>query len=189
MPELAWKTEPAANKKITMVNNLSTSNVRIFVFGTLRAGGRLDYYMEGTSPLGLYYTRGQLMQSEIGSAYIDFKQRDIATIGEVYHVNFACLKRINHLESTSGEFPKGYDLDMIPVWQYTEGEKKDFNEDKKIMAFFYKRRNEPRPIKSGDWINRVNPIEEIGRYLMEETNHTIYPEDVIAHMTQYMLDY
>ena len=172
-----------------MVNNLSTSNIRIFVFGTLRAGGRLDYYMEGTSPMGLYYTKGQLMQSEIGSAYIDFKQKEKATIGEVYHVNFSCLQRINHLESTSGEFPKGYDLDLIPVWQYDEGQKVDFNEDKKIMAFFYKRRNEPRPILNGDWINRINPIEEIGRYLMDITQSKIYPEDLISHMTQYMQGY
>lgn len=172
-----------------MVNNLSTSNIRIFVFGTLRAGGRLDYYMEGTSPMGLYYTRGQLMQSEIGSAYIDFAKTDQATIGEVYNVNFPCLQRVNHLESTSGEFPKGYDLEIIPVWRYNGDDSIDFNEDKKIMAFVYKRRNEPRPIKNGDWINRINPLEEIGRFLRAESNHTLYPEDLITHMMRYMKDY
>lgn len=171
---------------LDMVNNVSIANIRIFVFGTLRRGGRLDYYMEGTSPLGLYYTRGQLMQSTIGSAYIDFNLAEAATIGEVYHVDFACLLRINHLESTSGEFPRGYDLDIIPVWQYKEGEEVDFNEDKKILAFFYKRRNQARPIKSGDWINQINPIDEIGRHLASVKDKTIYPEDMLAHMKDSM---
>jgi len=55
-----------------MFNNLHTPNIRVFVFGTLRKGGRLDFYMEGSKFQGMCYTQGQLMKSEIGSAYIDF---------------------------------------------------------------------------------------------------------------------
>ena len=67
---------------------------------------------------GMCYIQGQLMKSEIGSAYIDFNDKSAYTIGELYLVNFYCLLRINHLESTSGEFPAGYDINPIKVWPY-----------------------------------------------------------------------
>ena len=168
-----------------MINNLLIPNIRIFVFGTLRAGGRLDYYMEGTTPLGLHYTRGQLMQSTIGSAYINFDNHEAGTIGEVYNVNYYCLQRINHLESTSGEFPRGYDLDLIPVWSHTDGNEFNFKEDSQTLAFFYRRRNHARPIVGGDWVKRKRPIEEIGKFLESQTEHTIYHSDVIKYMETY----
>jgi len=31
-------------------DNLKIPNIRLFVFGTLRVGEELDYYMEGSSP-------------------------------------------------------------------------------------------------------------------------------------------
>ena len=171
-----------------MINNLITPNIPLFVFGTLRVGGRLDYYMEGSTPNGLFYTEGQLMESENGSAYIDFSQTQAATIGELHYINYFCLQRINHLESTWGEFPKAYDLGLIPIWNMVSNEAYEFNEQTQTLALCYKRREAAR-ILSGDWTLRKNPIEEIGRFLSEETDKMLYHSDLIAHMGEYLKNY
>ena len=159
--------------------------IKVFVFGTLRKGGRLDYYMEGSKFSGNYYARGQLMKSETGSAYIDFEQADAYTRGELYLMNFAGLLRIDHLESTSGEFPKGYDLSIEPVWKVT-GSDYDFKEKDKTHAFVYKRRNKPQKILSGDWINRPKPVLEIKRFLSISNVNEITDEELIEHMKSYL---
>jgi len=169
-----------------MLNNLRTPNIRVFVFGTLRKGGRLDFYMEGSQFQGMYYTQGQLMKSEIGSAYIDFTHKNAYTIGELYLVNFYCLLRIDHLESTSGEFPAGYDLDLIPFWPYYVGEEIDFSKEKKSIALFYRRRNEPVKIKCGDWINRKNPIEAMESLLVAERNRNLNQDEIMNKMIEYL---
>lgn len=171
-----------------MVNNLRIPNIRLFVFGSLRIGGKLDYFMEGSSPLGLYYTCGQLMESSVGSAYIDFEVTTMGTIGELHHVNYYCLQRINYLEFTSAEFPKGYDLSLIPVWVYDESinmSTVNFQEEQKTMAFCYRRRENSK-VTSGDWINRKNATEEIGYFLRKETRKTLYYNDIIKHMLNYL---
>ncbi|MFN8254424.1 MAG: gamma-glutamylcyclotransferase [Bacteroidales bacterium] len=169
-----------------MMDNLNLPNIRIFVFGTLRKDDRLDFYMEGSKFEHMCYTRGQLMLSELGSAYIDFKYQDAYTIGELYHVNYYCLLRINHLESVSAEFPTGYDIDLLPVWPYKPGEKIDFDESKKQMAFFYRRRSEPVKILSGDWVNRKNPIKEIERYLKTAGNKMLSDDQIINQLIDYL---
>lgn len=168
-----------------MINNLRIPNIRLFVFGTLRVGGKLDYYMEGSSPLGLYFTRGQLMESPIGSAYIDFHDQEAYTIGELHHVNYYCLQRINHLEITWGEFPQGYELQLVPVWPYYETVTPLFSDEQKTMALCYKRREDSKVI-SGDWIKRRDVMEEIGHLLREETEKTIYHNDVVEHLLSYL---
>ncbi len=167
-----------------MTNN-NDFPIKVFVFGTLRQGGRLDYYMNGSVFAGKYYTEGQLMKSEIGSAYIDFNIKDIATIGELYYLDFPGLLRIDHLESTSGEFPKGYDLDLTPIWELTDS-KNTFNSKEESYAFVYKRRNEPVKIKSGDWIKRHKPIDEIKKFLNNSDNKRINAENLISHMLRYL---
>jgi len=171
-----------------MINNLLIPNIRLFIFGTLRKGSKFDYYMEGSSPLGLYYTRGQLMESTIGSAYINFNDKESRTIGELYNVNYYCLQRIHHLENTSGEFPKGYDLDLIPVWIYEEGKECNFNEAEKVLSLFYKRRNEAIKVPSGDWKKRKDTLSEIHDYLSTEVVKPLYHNDVISHIMEYLRD-
>jgi gamma-glutamylcyclotransferase (GGCT)/AIG2-like uncharacterized protein YtfP len=169
-----------------MSNNLTLANIRIFVFGTLRQGGRLDFYMEGSKFQGMYYTRGQLMKSELGSAYIDFKYTEAYTIGELYKVDYYCLLRINHLESVSGEFPTGYDIDLLPIWSYDPKKSVDFNESKKEMALFYRRRSEPLKIHNGDWINRTNPIREIEKFLVAQSNKVVTENEIVNHISEYL---
>lgn len=169
-----------------MKDNFKNRVIKLFVFGTLREGGKLDYYMDGSLCAGKFYTEGQLMKSEIGSAYIDFDYKRVATIGEIYYLNYPGLQRIDHLESTSGEFPKGYDLDLIPVWELKEPDKYLFKEKEKSYALFYRRRNDPVKILSGDWINRKRPVGEIGKILSENTDENFDPEKLIAFMTEYL---
>jgi gamma-glutamylcyclotransferase (GGCT)/AIG2-like uncharacterized protein YtfP len=170
-----------------MINNLRIPNIRLFVFGTLRVEGKLDYYMEGSSPLGLYYTQGQLMESANGSAYINFEDVGTGTIGELHHVNYYCLQRINHLEITWNEFPKRYDLSLIPVWSY-QGQSVEtltYPDETKTMALCYKIR-EASKVESGDWINRKNVIEAVGNFLKEETVKTLYHNDVTSFVVDYL---
>jgi gamma-glutamylcyclotransferase (GGCT)/AIG2-like uncharacterized protein YtfP len=169
-----------------MSSNLTKANIRIFVFGTLRKGDRLDFYMEGSELQGKYYTKGQLMLSEMGAAYIDFNSNDAFTIGELYKVNYYCLQRIDHLENLSGEFPTGYDIDLLPVWPYDPNKPVDFDEKKKEIALFYRRRSSPVKIASGDWVNRKKPIAEIDRFLKNKDNQIISADDIINHMIEYL---
>lgn len=169
-----------------MNNNLTSPNIRLFVFGTLRKGGRLDFYMEGSEFKGMYYTQGQLMKSEMGSAYIEFKYDGAHTIGELYNVNFYCLQRINHLESVSGEFPTGYDIDLIPIWPYDKNKPVDFDESKKELALFYRRRSEPVKIMSGDWVNRTTPIREIEKYLVGKRDANLTENNILEHIIDYL---
>lgn len=168
-----------------MINNLRSLNIRLFVFGTLRTGGELDYYMEGSSLLGLYYTRGQLMESANGSAHVDFSVEHASTLGELHHINFYCLQRINHLEVTWSEFPKGYELTIVPVWVYDDSMPPTFNEDQKNMALCYKRRENTK-IGSGNWGKRKDIMDEIGILLKNETERAIYYNDVINHIINYL---
>lgn len=174
-----------AKNKI-MIDNLIIPNIRLFIFGTLRKGCKFDYYMEGSNPLGLYYSKGTLMESTIGSAYIDFNNGKGKTIGELYHVNYFCLQRINHLENTSGEFPKGYDLDILPVWIHNSEREITFNEDEKTIALYYRRRHSPIPVPGGDWMDRKDVLGEIEKLLRTETEKTLYHNDVINYIMKYL---
>ncbi len=168
-----------------MTNNNQDFPIKLFVFGTLRKGCRLTFYTDGSKFAGKYYTEGQLMLSETGGAYIDFEVKNTAVIGELYYMNFSALLRIDHLESTSGEFPKGYDLGIAPIWKYNN-ENFDFSNINKSSAFIYKRRNSPTVIKSGDWLLRPNPVNEIKNYLKQKSKKKIKPEDLISHINNYL---
>ncbi|MBN1252531.1 MAG: gamma-glutamylcyclotransferase [Bacteroidales bacterium] len=169
-----------------MIDNLTKAKIKLFVFGTLRKGGRLDFYMEGSQFQGMYYTQGQLMKSEVGSAYIDFNDKSAHTIGELYLVNFYCLLRINHLESTSGEFPAGYDINTIKIWPYQVGEEIEFEEKNREIAFFYLRRTNPIKVKSGDWINRTKPITTIEKYLVGNRAKNLTPNEIVNYIDEYL---
>ena len=169
-----------------MSNNLTEANIPIYVFGTLRKGDRLDFYMEGSKFERMCYTQGQLMKSELGSAYIDFKDKSAYTLGELYHVNFYCLLRINHLENISGEFPTGYEIDLLPIWDYNPNVPANFDTDKRQLVLFYRRISEPTKIISGDWINRKNPIKEIEKYLISKRDVALKDVDIINHIKEYL---
>ncbi len=162
------------------INNTKNYNIRIFVFGTLRKGERLEFYMDDDNYKGLHYTRGQLMKAENGSVYIDFSNPKAITIGELYEVNFACLQRINHLEAVSGEFPKGYDLAVLPVWKLDKDKGYVFSQKSKTDAFFYQRRNRPFRIINGDYTTDFEPIKTIGCFLKNTNDKNINSKEILS---------
>lgn len=168
-----------------MINNLRFANIRLFVFGTLRTGGELDYYMEGSKLLGLYYVHGQLMESASGSAYVDFSATQAKTIGELHHIDFYCLQRINHLEVTWSDFPKGYELTLIPVWEYDRSKATTSHEKKESMALCYKRRENVK-IREGNWLEHKDIMGEISHFLRAETKKAVFYNDVITHLVNYL---
>jgi gamma-glutamylcyclotransferase (GGCT)/AIG2-like uncharacterized protein YtfP len=168
-----------------MEKSVTNCPIKMFVFGTLRKGDRLDYYMDGSKFAGKYYLEGQLMMSELGAAYIDFKEKNVATIGELHYINYPGLQRIDHLESRSGEFPKGYDLSIVPVWKLEKEGEYAFDDKNKEYAFFYRRRDEPIKIKSGDWLKRKQPSDEISKYMKEHLDNAT-PDSIINHMKKYL---
>ncbi len=167
-----------------MENNLNQHLVRIFVFGTLRQGQRFDFYMGGSVFCGKAYARGQLMMAENGSVYIDVTDHDAYTIGEIYLVDFYSLKAINHLETKSGEFPKGYDLTMIPVWDLDKNPDHNFDLDNAEYSFYYRRRNEPIKIIGGDYSAHHDPVEVIGNYLRSSEEIIENPQQIVDFMKQ-----
>jgi len=171
------------------MNNLTNTIIPVWVFGTLRKGGELAYYMDGSLMKGFYYCQGQLMMSENGNAFIDIEAGKAATLGELYYVDYACLQRINHLESKSGEFPKSYDLDMIQIFPFDSDQNAVFDIKKAQWAFFYKRRSEPVKIKNGDWLQRKRPIEELGKFLSAETQVPHTENDVLNYMKKYLYEW
>jgi len=171
-----------------MIENCNQANIRIFVFGTLRIGERLDFYMDGSKPCGLYYTQGQLMKAENGSVYIDFSYKNAVTIGELHVVNFYCLQRINHLEAVSGEFPKGYDLAILPIWRLNKSGEFTFKEEDKTIAFFYRRRNEPVKILGGDYTLHLDPIKHIRELLRLQTEKFVTEEEIIQSVNKLLED-
>lgn len=162
-------------------DNKKQYNIRIFVFGTLRKGERLEFYMDDENYKGLYYTKGQLMKAENGSVYIDFNNEKAVTIGEMYEVNFACLQRINHLEAVSGEFPKGYDLAVLPIWKLNETKGYVFSKKCKTYAFFYQRRNRPFRILNGDYSADFEPVSVLKKFLDSETERVLEPNEIISY--------
>ncbi|MBQ3688654.1 MAG: gamma-glutamylcyclotransferase [Bacteroidales bacterium] len=165
-----------------MINNQKSHIIKIFVFGTLLKGQRFDFYMGGSTYGGKYYTRGQLMMAENGSVYIDTKEHEAYTKGEMYLVDYSCLQRINHLESRSGEFPKGYDLRLIPTWSIEKNPDFNFNLDGADFCFYYRRRNDPVKIIGGDYSSFKDPVQEIGSFLEKEKTKILEPHDIIDFM-------
>ncbi len=142
--------------------------IKLFVFGTLRKGQRLGFYLNGAKYLGRYYTEGQLVKATNGSVYIDFDFKNVATIGELYEIDFYSLQRINHLETFSGEFPSGYDLNTTPIWAIKDSEKFDFEEKEKELAFFYRRKNNAVKIMTGDYGDDFQPVDRIRELLLDK---------------------
>ncbi|MCQ2252684.1 MAG: gamma-glutamylcyclotransferase [Bacteroidales bacterium] len=167
-----------------MESNLKRHLVRLFVFGTLRQGQRFDFYMGGSTYQGKAYSRGQLMMAENGSVYIDVTDHNAYTVGEVYLVDFHSLKTIHHLETKSGEFPKGYDLTMIPIWYLDKNADHNFNLDNSQYAFYYRRRNEPIKIMGGDYSEFRDPVDVMGDFLRNTDRILTNPQDVVDYMKQ-----
>lgn len=155
--------------------------IKIFVYGTLRKEQRLGFYLNQANFLGEYYTEGQLIKGINGNVFIDFSYKNVITVGEVYHVNYYCLQRINHLEVFSGVFPLGYDLNVIPIWKMNDEKQYCFDKSKSEKSFFYKQRNSPIKILTGDYSDDFQPIEELEQLLLN-SGGLLQPDSIVEEM-------
>ncbi len=154
--------------------------IPLFTYGTLMQNNKFSFYLKGTQFVGKYYTEGQLMKAPNGSVYIDKKYKQVATIGELYYVDYYTLQGINHLEVLSGEFPVGYELAITRIWKLKNKGEFDFSSENYIYAFYYRRKNHPVKILTGDYNDDFNCLEELGNYMKKHTQATT--EDIIKHM-------
>jgi len=169
--------------------NLEVNIIPLFVYGTLMQKQRFSFYLEGTRFIGKFYTKGQLMKAPNDSVYIEKKDEKAITYGELYLVNYFCLQRINHLEALSGEFPVGYELALSRIWLLNINNKITFEQGKEIYAFYYRRKNRPVKILTGNYNDNFDTMEEIKNFLI--TNKQPKTEDIIKYMLIKMsiLDY
>ncbi len=90
------------------------------------------------------------------------------------------MQRINHLEALSGQFPKGYDLTVIPIWSLETKGKYDFDLEKAVYSIYYRRKNNPVKILDGDYTSDFEVITEIEKLL--STSKQLDTEAVIKYM-------
>lgn len=96
--------------------NVSARVFPVFVYGTLRKQGRLHYYLVDVAEyVGEYRIDGTLMCMTSGDVFVQKDGSNNHTVGELYHVSFASVQRIFHLENASGTFPKAYELSVSLV--------------------------------------------------------------------------
>jgi gamma-glutamylcyclotransferase (GGCT)/AIG2-like uncharacterized protein YtfP len=163
-----------------MEKDLDKNVIPLFVFGTLMKNQKFSFYLRGTEYLGRFYTQGQLMKAPNSSVYIDKKFLAAATFGELYLVNYYCLQRINHLEGISGEFPVGYEIALTRIWPFKKDQKIDFSSPDNRYAFFYRRKNKPIKILTGDYKDDFDTLEELKNLII--SSKEISTEEIIRHM-------
>lgn len=96
--------------------NVSARVFPVFVYGSLRKQGRFDYYLIDVAEyVGEYRIDGTLTCTASGDVYVQKDGLNNHTVGELYHVSYASLQRIFHLENASGTFPKAYELSVSLV--------------------------------------------------------------------------
>lgn len=128
-------------------------NILIAVYGTLRAGGgnyerlltKADYKGTFTTPpiYNLYNLNG---------AFPGLKENgNTAVVMEVYAVNLEEARRVDGLESyTPGEQPYFYDKIQIETPWGQAG-----------VYTYVRQPSESSLIKSGDWMNRFEKVEDL----------------------------
>ncbi len=163
-----------------MEKDLDKNIIPLFVFGTLMKNQKFSFYLRGTKYIGKFYTQGQLMKAPNNSVYIDKNYSAAATFGELYLVNYYCLQRINHLEAISGQFPVGYEIALTRIWPFNKDQKIDFTSLDNTYAFFYRRKNNPIKILTGDYNDDFNTLEELKELII--SSEDITTEEIIKHM-------
>src|SRR5712691_2180403 len=126
----------------------------VFVYGTLREGGRLHSYMQTTKPYsGTVFARGTMFSlGSFPGAHLD-ESAEYPVFGEVYEVDKATLDKLDSLE---GFYPNQPEISMYVrrrITTYTA------NADE-IEAWAYEYRGSARtPIRHGDWLRFLREEE------------------------------
>lgn len=135
--------------------------IPLFVFGTLRKGGKFDSYLKEFTPTkrDVELDNYQLMEMESGDVYIEkCPQGQLCTgvVGEIYHVTYDCLWRLQHLENSSGSFPRAYDVAIL------DGAKDKNGHD--VLALYFVLKGK-RSINSGNALQRKCLMDCLKEYL------------------------
>lgn len=98
---------------------MGTLNERVFVYGTLRRGGRNHHLLRGARLLGRHRTAAGYTMLDLGGCPGVVAGGGTAVIGEVYAVDAATLRRLDRLE----EYPRVYTREPVatpwgPAWLY-----------------------------------------------------------------------
>lgn len=140
--------------------NISARVFPVFVYGTLRKKGRLDFYLIDVAEyVGEYRIDGTLMCMTTGDVYVQKDGSNNCTIGELYHVSFASLQRIFHLENASGTFPKAYELSVSLVHSLS-------NPTVSMPALWFSLKKEA-PANKNDYFSIKPLLEELRKELVE----------------------
>lgn len=152
--------------------------VPLFVFGTLRIGGKFDSYLREFLPTrrDTEIANYHLMEMESGDVNIEKALQGHpcdGVMGEIYHVTHDCLWRLQHLENSAGEFPRAYELAIL------EGAKDRQGNDVKALYFALKK---ARPIRSGNALQRKDLMQCLKEYLASIPVGSATDDDLIREM-------
>lgn len=148
---------------ICKINGIDKQKLPLWVYGTLRTGGRYQYYLVDCShEVGDYEMRGTLKQMVSGDVFVckekpKGKKRQ-KVMGELHRVNLAGLWRIFHLENQSGTFPKAYDLDVSKIFDAATGKKG-------VALWFRRREEEAMPVQ--DYIKHKTLLEKLVKFIKD----------------------
>ncbi len=152
--------------------------IPIFVFGTLRANGRFSKYLTEflDTKQDVFIKNYQLCELESGDVYIE-KPKSTLTCsgvhGEIYHINYECLWRIQHLENSSGSFPKTYELAILDGARGKDG--------KEILGFYFSLKRK-KVISSGDCFQRDDLMSKLKHYIEQTPADEITDDNIICAM-------
>lgn len=142
--------------------NLCARVFPVFVYGTLRKKGRLHYYLIDVAEyVGEYRMDGTLMCMTSGDVFVQKDGSNNYTVGELYHVSYASLQRIFHLENASGTFPKAYELSISLVHSQS-------NPTISLPALWFGLKKEG-PANKSDYFQIRSLIEELKNELVDGT--------------------
>lgn len=152
--------------------------IPLFVFGTLRKGGTFDSYLKEFQPTkrNMEIANYQLMEMESRDVYIEkpIQGHPCSGVqGEIYHVTYDCLWRLQHLENSSGEFPRAYELAIL------DGAKDGQGND--VIAFYFSLKK-PRPVRTGNALSRKDLMECLNDYLNSIPAGSATDEELIREM-------
>lgn len=152
--------------------------IPVFVFGTLRKDGQFDSYLKEFLPTkrDVEICNYQLMEMESKDVYIEKAVQGHpcgGVHGEIYHVTYDCLWRLQHLENSSGAFPKAYELAIL------DGAKDGQGNDVIALYFALKK---PRPIRTGNALKRKHLMDCLREYIDSVPVGSITDDELIREM-------
>ena len=115
---------------------------RIFVYGTLRRGGRFAHFMAGQEFLGEAWTEPAYRMVDVGTypGMIRVGEGGVSVRGEVWKVDDECRARLDELEDVAGGEYELVTVDLLPPFDAGD-----------VFAYLVLRAHERMPDAGTDW--------------------------------------